>query len=96
MELKAAFATVLRFVRRQRGLTQEDFSDVSSRTNISLLERGGTIPTLEKLEDICAVLGIHPVTMLALCYAEKGHISVEAIAEVVVEECRNLANHSEV
>lgn len=96
MELKAAFATVLRFVRRQRGLTQEDFSDVSSRTNISLLERGRTVPTLEKLEDICTVLGIHPVTMMALCYAEKDQTSVRAIAEVVAEECRNLANHSEV
>lgn len=95
MELKAAFARVLRFVRRQRGLTQEDFFDVSSRTNISLLERGKTVPTLEKLEDICTVLDIHPVTMLALCYAEMSQTSAQAIAEVVTKECRKLGIQSE-
>lgn len=72
MELKNAFGTTLRHVRLLQGLTQEDFSLVSSRTNISLLERGGTIPTLDKLEAICSVLGIHPVTLLAACYVRRG------------------------
>lgn len=71
MKLKEAFGATLRQVRLQRGITQEEFSLVSSRTNISLLERGKTIPTLGKLEELCAVLGVHPVTLLAACYLRK-------------------------
>lgn len=71
MELNEAFGATLRQARIQRNLTQEDFSLVSSRTNVSLLERGGTIPTLEKLEALCTVLDVHPVSLLAACYLRK-------------------------
>ncbi|MBT9573726.1 MAG: helix-turn-helix transcriptional regulator [Pseudomonas umsongensis] len=71
MELKKAFGTTLKETRLNRRLTQEDFSLVSSRTNVSLLERGGTSPTLEKLDALCSVLEIHPVSLLAACYMRK-------------------------
>ncbi|WP_448119599.1 helix-turn-helix domain-containing protein [Pseudomonas serbica] len=71
MELNEAFGATLREARLRRNLTQEDFSLVSSRTNVSLLERGGTNPTLEKLEALCSVLEVHPVTLLAACYLRK-------------------------
>ncbi|UZE84014.1 helix-turn-helix domain-containing protein [Pseudomonas viciae] len=71
MELRKAFGATLRRVRLQKGLTQEDFALVSSRTNVSLLERGGTSPTLDKLEELCSVLGIHPVSLVAACYMRK-------------------------
>lgn len=71
MELKRAFGTTLKETRLNRRLTQEDFSLVSSRTNVSLLERGGTSPTLEKLDALCSVLEIHPVSLLAACYMRK-------------------------
>jgi transcriptional regulator with XRE-family HTH domain len=56
----------IRIVRKARGLTQEDFSDVSSRTYLSTLERDMKSPTLEKLTQIATVLRIHPVTLLVL------------------------------
>jgi transcriptional regulator with XRE-family HTH domain len=71
MELRKAFGATLRQVRLQKNLTQEDFALVSSRTNVSLLERGGTSPTLDKLEELCSALGIHPVSLLAACYMRK-------------------------
>ncbi|MEI4523571.1 helix-turn-helix domain-containing protein [Pseudomonas sp. CCNWLW23] len=71
MELRKAFGATLRQVRLQKNLTQEDFALVSSRTNVSLLERGGTSPTLDKLEELCSALGIHPVTLMAACYMRK-------------------------
>jgi transcriptional regulator with XRE-family HTH domain len=71
MELRKAFGATLRQVRLQKNLTQEDFALVSSRTNVSLLERGGTSPTLDKLEDICSALGIHPVSLVVACYMRK-------------------------
>jgi len=33
-----------------------------------MLERAATSPTLEKLDGLCKVLGIHPVTLLAITY----------------------------
>ena len=53
-------------VRKARGLTQEDFSDVSSRTYLSSLERNLKSPTLEKLAQLAAVLQVHPVTLVTL------------------------------
>ncbi|MEE4106253.1 helix-turn-helix transcriptional regulator [Pseudomonas viridiflava] len=88
MELKSAFARALRHVRTQRHLTQEDFSISSSRTNISLLERAKTIPTLEKLEHLCVVLNVHPMTLMALCYAAKEGISVETLIGGVLAEAQ--------
>ena len=68
MEVRNSFGKALRFVRQSKGLTQEDFSLVSSRTFVSMLERGATSPTLEKLDGLCTVLDTHPVTLLAMAY----------------------------
>jgi len=73
MELRKAFGVTLRQIRLQKGLTQESFALVSSRTNVSLLERGGTTPTIDKLEELCSTLGIHPVSLMAACYMRKEH-----------------------
>ncbi len=68
MEVRDSFSKALRLVRQSKGLTQEDFSLVSSRTYVSMLERAATSPTLEKLDSLCTVLDIHPVTLLAITY----------------------------
>lgn len=68
MDLKKAFGEALRKIRTYKRLTQEDFSQVSSRTYLSTLERGLYTPTVEKLDAIASVLGVHPVTVLAACY----------------------------
>jgi transcriptional regulator with XRE-family HTH domain len=90
MELKSAFSAALRYVRTIRRLTQEDFSVSSSRTNISVLERAKSIPTLEKLEHLCAVLRVHPLTMMAICYSTKENVSVEALIGQVLAELETL------
>ncbi|MCY1436295.1 helix-turn-helix protein [compost metagenome] len=68
MELKQAFGVALRLLRQKNGLSQEDFSDVSSRTYLSTLERGLKSPTLEKVQDLAGVLDVHPLTVLTKCY----------------------------
>ena len=83
MELKTAFAEALREIRGRKGLTQEDFSAVSSRTNISLLERAKTIPTLEKLQQLCTILDVHPITMMAICYSKKENVSFHSVLALV-------------
>uniref|UniRef100_UPI0032E7FC1F helix-turn-helix domain-containing protein n=1 Tax=Enterobacter asburiae TaxID=61645 RepID=UPI0032E7FC1F len=44
-----SLAKALKTVRKARGLSQEAFSDVSSRTYMSTLERDLKSPTLHKL-----------------------------------------------
>jgi len=68
MEVRDSFSKALRLARLRKGLAQEDFSIVSSRTYVSLLERAATSPTLDKLDGLCKVLDIHPVTLLAMTY----------------------------
>lgn len=68
MDLKWGFGTALRAIRKQKGLSQEDFSEVSGRTYMSALERGAYSPTIDKLDALASVLGVHPVTLLTACY----------------------------
>ena len=63
------FGQALRRARKARGMTQEDFSTSSSRTYVSMLERGERSPTLAKINELSETLGIHPLTLLALAYA---------------------------
>lgn len=68
MELKRAFGITLRDTRKARRLSQEDFGSVISQTFMSQLESGTKGPTLEKMHDIAAVMGVHPITILTRCY----------------------------
>lgn len=72
MPVRHTLPAALKRLRKARGLSQEAFSDVSSRTYLSSLERGLKSPTLNKLEELCEVLGVHPLTLLTLAYAGNG------------------------
>ncbi|WP_085601121.1 helix-turn-helix domain-containing protein [Pseudomonas sp. B10(2017)] len=86
MELKSAFGRVLQWMRVKQKLTQEDFATVSSRTYISTLERGRYVPTIEKIDSIAPVLGVHPVTLLIGSYALKENRPVtELLAQIASE-----------
>lgn len=71
MELNTAFGLALKKVRKHQGLTQEDFSGVSSRTYLSSLERGVKGPTIEKVDQLSQAMGVHAVTLILLAYLEK-------------------------
>ena len=87
MELKQAFGMALKSQRMRKGLTQEDFSVVSSRTFLSSLERGLKGPTLEKVNDLATVIGVHPLTLLVACYLEKNAaVSLEEIFDKIRSE----------
>lgn len=64
--MRHAFAMALRNSRKSRGLTQEDFSCISSRTYLSTLERGQKSPTLDKLHAISETIGIHLASLMTL------------------------------
>lgn len=68
MAIRKAFGNALRVSRKSRGLSQEDFSEISSRTYLSCLERGLKSPTLEKIHVLAERMEIHPLTLLTITY----------------------------
>jgi transcriptional regulator with XRE-family HTH domain len=66
--MRVAFAKALKDIRKSYGLTQEDFSGVSSRTYLSMLERGKRSPTLDKVQTIAQTIGIHCLSLMTLTY----------------------------
>lgn len=64
------FAQALKTLRLARGLSQEDFGFVSSRTYVSSLERGNYSPTLNKVDELAEVLDVHPLVLLMLMYSK--------------------------
>ena len=79
MAARNSLAVALKRAREARGLSQEAFSDVSSRTYVSSLERGTKNPTLGKVEALCSVLDVHPLTLLTLSYTGNRAADLESL-----------------
>ena len=91
MDIKRAFGKALQTLRKERGLTQEDFSDISSRTYLSTLERGLKSPTIEKVDDLARTLSIHPLTLLLQTYANADEVrDIEKLIEKIRAETNAL------
>jgi transcriptional regulator with XRE-family HTH domain len=91
VELLKRFGAGLRVARKSRGLTQEDFSTVSSRTYMSSLERGIKSPTLSKIEELASVIGVHPLSLLALAYLPPLTGDRTALYSKICDEIRSLS-----
>lgn len=90
MALRKGFAAALQFARKRCGLTQEDFSGVSSRTYLSSLERGIKSPTLDKIEELASVINIHPVTLVLLAAMQAEKKDLNQLFERICREIRIL------
>ena len=90
MHLVKRFGAGLQRARKARGLTQEDFSEVSSRTYLSSLERGLKSPTISKLEELASVIGIHPVSLLALAYLPASQDERSDLCERITAELASI------
>lgn len=82
--MRHAFAKALRRARKARGLTQEDFGLVSSRTYLSSLERGKQSPTLDKVQVLARIIGVHPLSLLTqtCLYLDEQHDIDDLVARV--------------
>ena len=94
MAAKKSLATAIRTVRKARGLSQEAFSDVSSRTYLSSLERDQKSPTMHKLTELCGVMEVHPLTLLTLAYAGNSQHNVDELLAQVRRELKEIASAS--
>ena len=70
MELRAAVGIAIRKIRISRAVPQEGLGP--SQSYVSDVERGMKSPSIEKIDDIATVLGVHPVTLLAYAYVQAG------------------------
>ncbi|KHK66608.1 helix-turn-helix transcriptional regulator [Ectopseudomonas composti] len=66
MELNEALGLVIKNLRNLKDLPQEGLGP--SQSYISAIERGKWKPSIEKVEQIAEVVGIHPLTLLVLAY----------------------------
>lgn len=86
MTINNAFGAALKRIRQVKNMSQEDFSDVSSRTYISALERGLKSPTIEKVTVIAKAMEIEPLTLLILTYAQSGDETIESLLQRLMLE----------
>ncbi|MFM0500291.1 helix-turn-helix domain-containing protein [Paraburkholderia caffeinilytica] len=96
MAAKESLATAIRTVRKARGLSQEAFSDVSSRTYLSLLERDLKSPTMHKLTELCEVMEVHPLTLLTLAYAGRNPLNADQLLAQVQRELKEIVAASKI
>ena len=96
MAAKHTLSEALKTIRKARGLSQEAFSDVSSRTYMSSLERDLKSPTLHKLAELCEVMEVHPLTLLTLAYAGKSQKQAEQFLAQVRRELETVAKQGNV
>ncbi|WP_018973890.1 helix-turn-helix domain-containing protein [Rudaea cellulosilytica] len=90
MPSKRSLPAALKMARKSRGLSQEAFSNVSSRTYMSSVERGIKNPTLNKLAEISQVLAVHPLTLLMLAYTGGSPAEMESLVTRVRREVASL------
>lgn len=91
MDIRQSLATAIRTIRKKKGLTQEDFGVVSSRTYLSSLERGLKSPTVDKLEEIAGVLDVHPASILLMAYAIQARpLEREGLIDEIAAETKDL------
>ena len=96
MAAKHTLSEALKTIRKARGLSQEAFSDVSSRTYMSSLERDRKSPTLNKLAGLCEVMEIHPLTLLTLAYAGDDAQQAEQLLAQVRQELKAVTKKEDV
>ncbi|HBO5260276.1 MULTISPECIES: helix-turn-helix domain-containing protein [Gammaproteobacteria] len=90
MAARYSLAQALKTVRKARGLSQEAFSDVSSRTYMSTLERDLKSPTISKLAELCEVMEVHPLTLLTLAYAGDSTRKTDQLLAQVRQELKEI------
>ena len=86
MLLLKRFGIGLQRARKSRRLTQEAFSDVSSRTYLSSLERGMKAPTITKIDQIATVIGVHPLSLIAYAYLPSSPAEREQLWATIAAE----------
>lgn len=91
MYLKKAFGKIFARSRKRAGLVQEDFEPITSRSYISYIERGEVSITMDKLNALSEVIGMHPVSMIFQAYLEYDKdVSALDLMTMIMEDIKKL------
>lgn len=87
MELNDAFAAALKGMRTLRHMPQQRFFGSTSRAYMTHLEQGRRCPGLAKIEDLAAVLDVHPASMVVECYLKKNpEMDLDSLLEKIKQD----------
>ncbi|WP_238343371.1 MULTISPECIES: helix-turn-helix domain-containing protein [unclassified Pseudomonas] len=94
MDYNEAFGSVFRSLRLMRGLTQEAFQPSATERYIRNIEKAKQTPTIEMVRDLCDVLRVSPMTLLAIVEAKHTGQNSEALMKAATLELRSLKKTS--
>lgn len=84
MDLRTAFAGVLRALRLVRGARYADLSDATHRRKVAELENAQTSITLEQFDALAESLGLDAIALMALCVAQRDGIAAREQIQVSI------------
>ncbi|HEE9762561.1 TPA: helix-turn-helix transcriptional regulator [Pseudomonas putida] len=90
MSLRQSYAAVLRLLRVNRGMTQQDLSGSVTQAHISSLELAKSSATLETSAKLAEALNVTPLTLLALVIASEGNRSAREALQASLDELDSL------
>ena len=88
--LKPALAAVVRAVRGNLGLTQENLAHAASRTYLSKIENAESSPTIDKFVELAEALGMSPLAFMALILSTRDKTPSSALLAEAAEELKEL------
>jgi transcriptional regulator with XRE-family HTH domain len=87
MELNDAFALALKGMRMLRHMPQQRFFGSTSRAYMTHLEQGRRCPGLAKIEDLAAVMDVHPASIVIECYLQKNpEMDLDSLLEKIRQD----------
>jgi len=91
--MKEQFGRALNKIRKTQGLSQNDFAATSSRSYLSLLERGKRSPTIDKVDSLAGTMRVHGLTLLVMTYLYLDkNLDLESLLERVRSEVAHILN----
>lgn len=81
MDLRTAFAGVLRALRLVHGARYADLSDATHRRKVAELENARTSITLEQFDALAESLGLDAIALMALCLAQRDGIAARQMIQ---------------
>lgn len=90
MSLRQSYAAVLRLLRVNRGMTQQDLSGSVTQAHISSLELAKSSATVETSAKLAEALKVDPLTLLALVIASDGNRSAREALQASLDELDSL------
>lgn len=92
MNEKEAFGLGLRRLRLIQGIPQQVFLPVVSLSYASVVERGKKLAALDTIGGMAAVLGLHPLTLVAAMYTEMEDVGFDDLIEGLQNDVTRLAS----